>query len=404
MKYLKLKKYDFLQAISDTIVAAPSMTDFLRQLPGIIRKYLPLKSTVVFYRGQTGNHFQSYPEVLENSPVQPLDEQSDIIRSFVNHKRAILLDSDENMYYDIFNKNSDRLLDRFDLNLIIPLHCRRYYRGMVLGRLDNKKKNFLKEVEEMVQAAANIFIPIIETERLELENDRNYYRLFKFDRLVLLGEMVASIVHELKTPMGTVLLEIQELNDRLAKLGHTQLTPSCKKIKEEVRRVDRFIRSLLSFSKFKEIEMQHLTLDEFVREALEEIPGKRIPPGLRLSTHLESCQIIPIDRNRTRQVFFNLLFNAFDAAGIDGNVTIGTYSERKETQKDIRYIISIRDNGPGIADEIKERIMEPFFTTKEEGTGLGLYISYGIMQSVKGDLEIESNSDGTTVYIILPGD
>ena len=103
-------------------------------------------------------------------------------------------------------------------------------------------------------------------------------------------------------------------------------------------------------------------------------------------------------------VFLNVIFNALDATGKGGTITIKTYSEYKETIKDIKKIISIRDNGPGIPQEIKERVLEPFFTTKKEGTGLGLYISYGIMKSLKGDLEIESNENGTTVFIILPGE
>ncbi len=403
MKNEKLKHYEFLQAISDTIGTAPTMAHYLKQLPIIMEKYLPIKRIIVFYRSETGNRFSPYPEVVDNNPVIPLDEQSNIIRSFVTHHSAMFLDSNESIYHEIFNKNSDQLLDKYQLNLLIPLHCRRYYRGLLVGWMDPKKRGLIKEVEKLIQAAAHLFIPIIETERLEVENDRNYYRLFKFDRLVLMGEMVASIAHELKTPMNTVLLEVQEINDQLGNIGHSGLTSSCQKIKNEIHRVSQFIRSLLSFSKFKEIAVEEIALNDFVVEALAEIPRKRIPEALDITTRLENDHTLPIDRNRLRQVFFNILFNAFDAAGAHGKIAVKTYAERKEIDKNARHIISIRDDGPGIPADIKDKVLEPFFTTKSEGTGLGLYISYGIMRSIKGDLEIESNNEGTTVYIILPG-
>ncbi|MCP5053265.1 MAG: hypothetical protein GY940_39230 [bacterium] len=404
MRYSKFKSYEFMQAISGAIDATPSMIDFLNQLPGIIEKYLPVKQTVVFYRGDNGKQFQPYPGELGDSPIAPLDEQSDIIRGFVTHQRAVPLDSKEDVYYEIFNRNSHRLLDRFHMNLLLPLHCRGLYRGLMVCRMDLKKKGSLKEVEEIVRTASHIFIPIIETERLAVENDRNYYRLFKFDRLVLLGEMVAAIAHELRTPMNTILLEIQEMNDRLKEKGQKDMTATCQKIKGEIQRVNQFIRSLLNFSRFKEMAMENLALNDFVRQSLAEVPKRRIPVNLEMDAKLECTSIIPIDRNRLRQVFFNILFNAFDAAGENGKVTIRAYSEAGKTDKKTRYFISIHDNGPGIPDEIKERILEPFFTTKEDGTGLGMYISQGIMNNMKGTLEINNSGEGTTVNIILPGD
>jgi two-component system, NtrC family, sensor kinase len=397
-----LKKYDFLKVISDLIVDVPTMNNFLRQLPGIIQRYIPVKRVIVFYRNDTGTHFNPYSMDIDAAEIPVLEEKSDIIRSFLNHKNAIYLEEDQHIYKDIFNKNSQHLLEKYDLNLIVPLYCRHYYRGMLVCHLEPKKKKMLEEVDRLIKSAALTFIPVIETERLEVENDRNYYRLFKFDRLVLLGEMVAAIAHELKTPMSTVLLEVQELCDQFKNDGNPG--KSCSKIRNEIRRVNQFIRSLLSFSKFEEIMTVEINLEQFITKTLGEIPKKRLPPGMKIEKSMEKKQILTTDCNRLRQVFFNVLFNAFDAVGENGTVTINAYSKIGETGKDVRHIIAIKDNGPGIPDDIKEKILEPFFTTKSEGTGLGLYISYGIMRSLNGDLEIESNSNGTTVYIILPGD
>lgn len=140
MKIEKLKQYEFLQAVSETINEVPTMAQFLKLLPGIMEKYLPIKRIIVFYRSETGNRFQPYPDALDNNPVTPLDEQSNIIRSFVTHRGAMLMDSNQSIYHEIFNKNSDLLLERYSLNLLVPLHCRRYYRGLLVGWMDPKKK------------------------------------------------------------------------------------------------------------------------------------------------------------------------------------------------------------------------------------------------------------------------
>jgi len=402
VRYMKLKKYEFLQTISKSINDAPSAADFLKDLPELICKYLPIKQVIIYYRGEAGNRFQPYPDQLDNISVPCLDEQSEMIRGFVVHRRAMCLDEQETtVYREVFDKNAGGLLDRFQLNLLIPLHSRRYYRGLVVCRIEPKKVGKLKEIEELINTAALLFVPIIEMERMELENDRNYYRLFKFDRLVLLGEMVASIAHELKTPMGTVLMEVQELTDKLKQKADSSIKQSCRKIKTEIQRVNQFIRSLLNFSRFKEITVENLSLNAFVNEALSEVPEKRKPIALKLNTRLKNDQVIPIDRNRLRQVFFNILFNAFEAVGKGGIVNIETYWQLSRESKIKQHIIAIRDNGSGIPDELLDRIMAPFFTTKEDGTGLGLYISQGIMKNLNGELKVESNSSGTTVYIIL---
>lgn len=397
------KKYAFVQKILDAIDAAPSMNYFLKQLPGIIQQNLPLKQVILFYKNETGNMFSPYSCEIDPADITPLDEQSNTIRSFVKHKRSIFLEDRDDIYREIFDKDSNRLLERFDLNLVVPLYCRYYYKGLLVCRVDSRKRQIVEEAQQLVRAAAHIFIPIIETERLEVANDRNYYRLFKFDRLVLLGEMVASIAHELKTPMSTILLEIREINDMMG--NNKEIDHSYNKIKKEIQRVNQFIRSLLSFSRFEETFIEEIDLDEFIRKSLKDIPRKRIPEKLNIKTSLESKQNVSFDRNRLRQVFLNIIFNAFDAAGPGGEITIKTYSEHEETVKDTRHYIAIHDNGPGIPGDIKEKILEPFFTTKKDGIGLGLYISYGIMQTLKGDLEIESsNNNGTTVYIVMPGD
>jgi signal transduction histidine kinase len=247
-----------------------------------------------------------------------------------------------------------------------------------------------------------MFIPLVEAERLEFENDKNYYRLFKFDRLVLLGQMAASLAHELRTPLTTVLFEAAAIKGRLG--GDEAILAAYEKITREVGRANQLIESLLVFSKFKDLNVSGFRLREFIERTLGEIPAKKVPTHVKIRVQAEQEIQVSSDSDRLKQVFINVLFNALEAmAGQEsGSVEVRIYSEYDGLPKNNHHVIAVCDSGPGIPDAIKNRVLEPFFTTKKEGTGLGLYISYSIMKTLRGDLEIHSSSQGTRVNLILP--
>ena len=122
--------------------------------------------------------------------------------------------------------------------------------------------------------------------------------------------------------------------------------------------------------------------------------------NIRISTHLLSkVPIISGDQSQLQQVFLNLLTNAIDAIGKDGNIVVRTRMEGKEIE------ISIRDDGPGIPEEQQKKVFDPFFTTKDpgKGTGLGLWVSYDILKKMGGRIGLESKTgEGTTFTVYLP--
>jgi signal transduction histidine kinase len=395
------QEIEFIQSVSEAMNTPHTTDDLLNRLPDLFEKTFPFKRTAVYYRAQVGNVFSPYSLKLDQAKLPELNEECNIIESLNHRHDPILLDEKNNLHRDLFNRDSGQFLEKNDLNLIIPLRSHNYFRGMLITWLNPKKKKIIPTVARLANIAANIFIPSIEIKRIELSNDMNYYKLFKFDRLVLLGEMVASISHELKTPLSTIMLEIQEMNDCM--YNREEMENSYRKISREIHKINKFVQSLLSFSRFQKISMESVPIKDFIEKTLGDIPRKKFPSDLKIVTDIDNSLTTMTDRSRLQQVFFNVLFNAVDALKVNGNIIIKTYKEYKDISKNDRIIISINDNGPGIPNEIKEKVFEPFFTTKKEGTGLGLYISYGIMKSLKGDLEIQSNETGTTVLIILPG-
>lgn len=389
---------EFARQVARSLQEGRSARAFLPLFPALLRRHFPGGACVLYYKEAEGNAFRAYGADGGDNELPLLREESDLVESFTSRSEAMRLGPPTRMYFELFDRDCRGLIGRLGITLIVPLRARHYFRGLLLARPEPDGERPVRELEEAARTAAALFIPAIEAERMEFENDKNYYRLFKFDRLVLLGQMAASLAHELRTPLTTVLFETAAIRDLPA------AAPACDTISREVGRASRLIESLLVFSKFKGLQLAELRLRDFVEETLGEIPASKIPPTVRVSVEGERELRVTSDPGRLKQVFINVFFNALEAmAGQErGDVAIRVYSEYHELPRDRRCIVSICDTGPGIPDEIKTRVLEPFFTTKKDGTGLGLYISYSVMKTLKGDLEIQSSRQGTRVDLVLP--
>jgi signal transduction histidine kinase len=393
---------EFYREIAAALQAARSARSFLPHFPKLLHGHFPSIHGLLYYKEAEGNVFRPYREDDREKEPPAIPEEANLIESFTG-RTEIMLDSPQTrMYFDLFNRDSEDLFAKNGFNLVIPLHARKYFRGLLLARVDARGGKEIRALVDAVRAAATMFIPLIEAEQMELDNDKNYYRLFKFDRLVLLGQMAASLAHELRTPLTTVLFEIASIREQLG--TEPGITAAYEKINREVGRANQMIESLLVFSKFKDLNISSVDLHEFVECTLREIPAKKIPAQVNIRVQAEKEIRVTSDGDRLKQVFINILFNALEALADqkNGAITIHIYSEYKELPRNVRHIIAVSDNGPGIPDAIKDRVLEPFFTTKKDGTGLGLYISYSIMKTLKGDLEIQSSKQGTRVNMVLP--
>jgi len=393
---------EFYREIAAALQTARSARSFLPHFPKLLRSHFPSSRCLLYYKEAEGNVFRPYGDNDGQKEPPFIREEADLIESFTG-RTEIMLDAEQTrIYFDLFNRDSEDLFAERGFNLVIPLHARNYFRGLLLAKVDARDGKEIRALADAARTAATMFIPLIEAEQVELDNDKNYYRLFKFDRLVLLGQMAASLAHELRTPLTTVLFEIAAIKSQLG--NEPAITAAYEKINREVGRANRMIESLLVFSKFKDLNLTSVNLQEFVEGTLREIPAKKIPAAVTIRVQAEKEIRAASDGDRLKQVFINVLFNALEAlAGQkSGSITIRIYSEYKELPRNARHIIAVSDDGPGIPDAIKDRVLEPFFTTKKDGTGLGLYISYSIMKTLKGDLEIQSSQQGTRVNLILP--
>ena len=212
------------------------------------------------------------------------------------------------------------------------------------------------------------------------------------EHLVQLGEMAASVAHEIRNPLGI----IKGANSLIQKKYGSHQDEVFSYIPAELERLNKLIEDFLSFARSREIRIQQINLKDLITKLQLGFSEHN-----RLKFQLEIAEDLPLlntDGDALEQILLNIIKNSVQACSNDGKIDIKCEMEIRKRVK-----IQITDNGPGISEKIRDRIFDPFFTTREEGSGLGLAISKRLIEQLGGSIEVESTPDqGTKVTVLLP--
>ena len=224
--------------------------------------------------------------------------------------------------------------------------------------------------------------------------------LWQMAELATIGELAASIAHELNNPLATVILAIGSLSMELPPGDPKR--QSLEVIAREIGRMRNLIANLPQFGRSSQSKKSILDVREEIERTIDLIHyDPRKHPIVVVQEFASNVPPVRADRQQLQQLFLNLFINAKDAMPQGGRLTV-----RVETSLALKQIIvEVADTGVGIPPEILPRVLEPFFTTKPEGkgAGLGLAICRRIVQEHHGTLNITSEvGTGTTVRIMLP--
>jgi two-component system, NtrC family, sensor kinase len=235
------------------------------------------------------------------------------------------------------------------------------------------------------------------TERMELEA-----QLAQADKLSSIGLLAAGVAHEVNTPLAVISSYTQMLAKQVR--GDQRVAPLLDKITQQTFRASEIVNGLLNFSRTGAAEFTSLDLNHIIEDTLKLLEHQFRTSQVQLETSLDQNlpQILG-NAGKLQQVFLNLFLNAKDAMAAGGTLRIATLSNG-------HVAVDVSDTGSGIAMEHMQRIYDPFFTTKltvgegqRRGTGLGLAVSYGIIQEHAGKIQVESQvGNGTTFHLEFP--
>lgn len=226
------------------------------------------------------------------------------------------------------------------------------------------------------------------TEQMVLEKE-----MARLDQLNLVGEMAAGIAHEIRNPMTTVhgFLQIGKSDPASLSTEHMEL------MIDELDRANKIIKEFLSLAKNKTSDKRQRSLNEIIDIIYPLINAEALLTGKKVNLQLGKCPLLNLDEKEIRQLLLNLALNGLEAMDEEGVLTIKTYCVGDY------LVLDISDNGIGMDEETVNRLGTPFFTTKENGTGLGLAVCYRIADRHHARIKVTTSEKGTTfsVYFSL---
>jgi len=223
-------------------------------------------------------------------------------------------------------------------------------------------------------------------------------QLVRAAKLASLGQLSANVAHEIRNPLTSIKMRLYSLKEEAKK--YSTVSEDLNVIDEEISRMEGTVNNFLDFARPLELNLQSADIGQILEGTVNLIAPKARSQNITIQKQLHGVPLeLKIDKEQMRQVFLNIMLNAIEAMPNGGTLKIeAVKSEDKKSNRVLE--INISDTGTGIPPEIKNKITEPFFTTKAEGTGLGLFIASRIVKMHKGSLDIYSQSGkGTTVTL-----
>lgn len=218
------------------------------------------------------------------------------------------------------------------------------------------------------------------------------------EKLTAMGELASGVAHEVRNPLNAIGMIAQRLSKEFEpKADVDEYKTLSRTVVNEVFRINVLIQRFLKFARPPKLDLQSSDLNNLMDEVIELVLPEADSKGTKVVKKYQTLEKIFIDPNQLKQVFLNLLQNSLQAISKDGSVFV------KMRALDNNVVVEIEDTGYGIAKESLAKIFDLYFTTKEDGTGMGLSIANQIVAAHHGSIEVESRVDvGTIFRIILP--
>jgi len=266
----------------------------------------------------------------------------------------------------------------FKIQILVVITC-----TLIMGSLFIVLIFVVKRGEGIIQKRA--------MERLRLKE-----RLSQAERLSSLGEMAAGISHEIRNPLGIIRSSAELLKKKVSKFDPSNTIPDI--IVEEANRLNRIITDFINFAKPRSPNLVPCRIEEVIDKNINFLAMQIEEKGVEVKLNYQNpLPEIQADAAMLYQSFLNILINAMQAMPNGGRIDIAVNANHK------MITIDFEDEGQGIADEVLEKIWDPFFTTKEMGTGLGLGVVKNIIESHGGSIQIFNRAKGgAKVTVQLP--
>jgi signal transduction histidine kinase len=252
--------------------------------------------------------------------------------------------------------------------------------------------------DEVKALSTRVHNLIEDVDQAHSELTRSQEHLLQSGKWAMVGKLAAGVAHSIRNPLTSVNMRLFSLKRSLAMSASQQ--EDFQVISEEVKHIDTIVRNFLEFSRPPKLKMQRLSPSDVVDMALVLLRYRLESYGVEVKlARTERLPEVSADPDQLKEVLVNLILNACEVMAEGGAITIGEATGEDAALGPVVFI-RVSDTGPGIPESVRDKVFQPFFSTKEEGTGLGLSIATRIIEDHGGRLELEAGQNGGATFVI----
>jgi signal transduction histidine kinase len=350
--------------------------------------------------GQRMRNVQEVFSALKENLDQILGNLQDGILLFTGNGRAVLV-----------SESAGRFLN-MDRDLILGLHAREIFdRSTVLGRALSEafdggvtliQEEILTETGRRIQASLDFIYEDKTTQGLgalltlhDLESAEAIESEIELSRrMSAIGRLTSGVGHEVKNPINAIVVHVELLKSKLSGAGAPAMR-HLEIIEAEIHRLDRVVQLLVDFSRPVELQLHEQDMRGVIGDVLALSAAELSTHKVKLESRLPGRpMVVNIDADLIKQAALNVIQNGAQAMPEGGTLRVILEEQRKYA------VLRIADQGPGIPDDIREKIFDLYFTTKSGGSGIGLAMTYRILQLHYGSIEVQSNGERGTEFLL----
>ena len=341
---------------------------------------------------------------LEQPDNVTLPREGPLVTLLQNRGAAIVREELEWVPVGPETSQTIEMMSKLSAEISLPIISKKNLIGILNLGHKGDKRIYSNEELELLSTLTNQAAIALENARLYENLKQSQDTLRRADRLSSLGLLTAGLAHEIRNPLVAIRTFTQLLperyNDAEFREGFQGLAL------KEVDRICGLINDLLSFARPSKPNVAPENVSDVVENIARILETQAKEKGMSISREFsDSLPKVWIDREQMKQVFMNLILNAIQAMKEGGSITLATRAvSRNGSEPSGEFVqVEIRDTGMGIPEESLQHIFDPFFTSKDEGSGLGLAVSHQIVQEHGGFVTVESNvGKGTVFFVHVP--
>ncbi|HAQ64515.1 MAG TPA: histidine kinase [Bacteroidales bacterium] len=389
-----------------TLIADKSL--LINNLTSRIKQLVPVERVFVFLFSEGSGCY--IPE--EATQPEPVDSQPITFNAhgklfnWLSVNELPLLISIQHDVLEYLDPHEQRKLMQMESDLIYPLKVMNQISGAVFLGKRTDGLTYDKDDLATLSLLFNQAAFAIEHAILYEQQKERITKMYRADRLAVLGELAAGAAHEIRNPLTAIRSTIQYL---ARDIKDPEKGEMMAEVITEVDRINKIVQGLLSFARTSDLNATLINIEEFIMQLVSLLSSTLQTMHIETEFRfLASNPTINADREQLRQILLNVFMNSIDAMkkpdpSKSRLLTIKTENTLAKNNSVPMLALIIQDTGCGIPDENIEMIFNPFYTTKSEGTGLGLAICYGFVRGHNGEIEVQSEPGvGTSLTIKLP--